>query len=288
MKTKSLLSVTIILIFVVISCKKQMPDSPIVRPNDSTVISEVIYLDTTALPSPDTLGFVTYRYDVSKRLTSKVVTEGVIPDQYISTYKYIYSGTDTLPFKVTTVRVQPLSDIAYDTLLLFYNPQGIVIEDSFIEYFDPSTSATRTTRHFVITVGNVYQQTTEYDYYSGAVQSDIFKNFYQLIQNGNISTQIDTVATGQYNQYYFLYDDKINPLYKNAIHYPIFFPEHLFYEDPQPKNNITSVNQYQYGVGNYQFDYLFVYNENDLPLELEGEVSVGVKDGTVVRYFYTN
>lgn len=104
---------------------------PAVLPqSDSVYLDKMVYVNISASGIVDTGGITYYSYDNSKRVTKLLITEkagGTYTDNY--TYKYFYTGTDTLPYRC--LGYMPATASSSDTLDTYYTYAGSIrVKDS--------------------------------------------------------------------------------------------------------------------------------------------------------------
>ena len=268
-----ILSALAIIIFT--SCQKETsiengtsPASPpIPSSNDSILLSKYIELDTTSLPTFDTLSITLFYYDNLKRNTSINLLEyqnGIVSNyQYYSVF--YYSGNDTVPYKKTVITPNFLpSDPGYlnDTCYYFYTNSKLESDSSIsTSIFSPSTTVNR----YTYNANGIIHYST---YYAGGVTTETYPIYLQRTA-GNITSQRDTPSVSLIKNFVYLYDTHPNPFSKtqNKIaidnRFPFYYME-TFPEEVFEKNNVTEVNQLE-GTYNFHYRHFYEYKSNGYP-----------------------
>ena len=267
----SYLFVITISILAIVSCQREVDDTinRTTNPNsnDSNYIIQYVEIDTTAAPGSDTMNKYDFYYDNAKRISGYLLTEyNYNPDmKSYSEVKYYYNGTDTLPFKTAT-RIQ--DGLSYlDTTFHTYS-NGKISSDSVIFYRENNHELLYThTSSFSPSGSNVFYKYRRVNYLLGSPNVTVDSGLVNIIRTGNnISTQTSPsgVLFGDYSK--FTYDNKINPLYRIDIHYPLMG----FSEFDAEKNNFLS---YENGLdpSNLYSHYIisYHYRSDGYPLTLK-------------------
>jgi len=259
-----------------------------VEDND-TLLSEIVDIDVDDLGQVDT-AYIKYQYDNEKRVTGYTNMDGDGGDTTIETY--FYSGSNTLPFKAISIFSDgDPSELEYDTSYLTYNNSGLIIEDSG-SYFFPEAGYTPYIEKDIYTINANYISEADITYNYGSdpvTSSDTVKyNYYQTLQNGNIVFETLSI-NDDIDTFNFSYDSTINPIYKASLHYPVYFEEHLFFDDPQPKNNMTYENQVTPSLDElYGFTTKYLYKTNHLPSAAVLKELYASPEYGITQYYYTH
>lgn len=222
-----LLSIVVLNLFVLLnSCQKEvmgkLEDDPVVNVADSTLVWKYVEVDTTLPSGSDTTEWFYFNYDSLKRISRIYNIEGTNIPLTITT-DFFYNGSDTLPFKTVEISREG-ADAYVDTCFYTYNSNGLVIKDSSVYYdfvtFEPLY---RTINKFTITGDNVavYHREDEYDGTLFNILTEQTGNASIVRQNGNISEQVSTGTVINDLYYKINYNNKINPLYRADLHYPV-------------------------------------------------------------------
>ncbi|MEO7620472.1 MAG: hypothetical protein ABIT05_12225 [Chitinophagaceae bacterium] len=265
------------------SCKKTSTFIPGPTTNDSTVLTSMFYLDTTQAPVGDTLGKFLFSYDATKRLINfkehinRAHTNAL---SFTTEFKFLYSGTDTLPEKVyiTTSNYinYPTISSSYDTVFLFYQ-NGKVIKDSAFY-----TGITNVVNINIIDLKKVNNTSWYYTYRRGGDPVTTLNTFHSYAnwQNDNLMESIDSVydgvgSWGKTKSFQFSYDNHPNPLRKAFYLFPLhiniagyfspnFGPFVMTYLGNSSSNNVTFQN-YTNSSGTEIALWEYSYASNGLP-----------------------
>src|SRR4030095_6514459 len=220
----------ILIALVVVSCQRQ-PDNSL-PPNsnngnnnngnnnnppssDSTVLWKYIEIDTTLAPGSDTLDKTVFFYDNMKRLDHYYSYDFYVPDTTIVTYSY--QGSDTLPYKITSVYHETELDL--DTDYYAYN-NGIVAWDSSLHHtrwnISPEERESAILRTYQDHGNTTTILETTYDILPASTWSchstiEVSKTYV----GGNIAEEqyVNSGCLGGSFSRQWTYDNKVNPFY---------------------------------------------------------------------------
>ncbi len=270
---------SIITLFVVIfsSCQKDFSvenniNNDLTTITDSSYVDKIVYIDS----SGTRLDSLMYNYDIQKRLIS------IFDSSSSSNYNiknFLYSGNDTLPFKVVETNKTISSGFFKTTKYFSYNTIGLLIKDSCIRIFQPSDTSVRVGNYtyngnkiFGITYDTGFSQKT---IWVDTATLDIAKNIVfskrkKIFDLNNFSSYPDSSKSK------ITYDNKIGAFAKFKQFAHDIFPngETSFFEIGQ-NNNVLIMDEYiYYGFFTYPYTYdfnaLYVYNINGLPKQISG------------------
>jgi hypothetical protein len=248
---------------------------------DSTLIREIIRLDTTRARGQDTMARIFFNYDSDDRLVKVIaVGYGLTPAPgNVFEHELQYAGNDTLPKLFITkywgdfTRYPSQPNDYRDSLFLYYTGDKIM-KDSFL-YHNAFTTAVITTYtelqpgHFKININEKFR--------SGAYYNDRGNYHVYITRQGNNYAEMkDTVpffGGPVPRKLNLTFDSKPNPLKRVALHYPFYrnfyFDGYVsdivpYYLTNMNENNIMSMNSWSLPspiIFNFSFDYL----NNGLP-----------------------
>lgn len=208
--------------------------------NDSIYVSQYVELDTTEPSGFDTSFKYLFAYDGQKRITT--IKEynyftGTTSLDEITTENYFYTGSDTLPYKLIILYADGSNILqGSDTVFLEYDNAGLVKTDS-LRTTDFSGTHVMSV-HYTPLSGGKYKLSG-----LGLTYDSIIIN--QTTINGNITGEtINYYNGGTMSSSLGLaraYDNKPNPFYRIAIHYPTAFNfSHTYFANEQ-KNNYAEL-----------------------------------------------
>jgi hypothetical protein len=277
-----LLGVAILLLFVS-SCQKEINwgvSSGAVE-NGGTILSKYVELDTTLPSGQDTTSVYTFAYDNLKRIKRIYQVKNFQGSSIYYTTDFFYNGTDDLPYK--TIELDKESETYVDTSFYTYS-NGLVRSDSSINYSLGSNEFLFTNViSFIVNGSSVFTKLKSFNSFSAYEDSATLTI---TRQNGNIISQQDPDNTINYSMQ-LTYDNKVNPLYKADIHYPIFY-EHLFNSFGAQKNNKTEKTDFWTSSGTQShFKFFYTYRSDGYPLTV---AKIDLLDASQSRkglFFYT-
>lgn len=284
---KYLIGLLCVTIFFFASCQKEFTESetiPVIpAQDDSTLLSMYIELDTTEIAPLDTVLKKQYYYDNARRnIGIDFILGGTGPD-YITKSYFFYNADDTLPFKriFITPLVPDTSEFYVNNITFYFYENSILISDSTI-HGSPHNKRILA-NHYLYSTGRIINVYTSYDLNSTSAFTQRDTIYLQRI-NGNISNQINNLATGAKLTFEYVYDDHPNPFYKTAESYiyPFYFLE-TFTEEVYEKNNAVEINQL---VNNFNFKCLYEYKANGYPKVVRFYDSNGLISDSKGVYFY--
>ena len=268
------------------ACQREV-DPGFLRPanpndsHDSIYLKQYTKLDTTLPSGSDTLLRSMISYDAQKRVI--MISEYDFIFNELTVINYFYSGSDTLPYKTVMNYGDFISD--YRDTSFFTYTNGIVSRDSTIT-FDITNNTFFDTRVKIFTPSgnNTFIQSRGYFGYPPITPAYQWNGaMLQTRVNGNLTRQDDTstynVKHSIRDHYEADYDNKINPLYRVTIHYPIN-------DFDTQKNNITEEKAWD-GPGVFQIHtkYNYIYRNDGYPLSVtETDVINGDKLKSVFTY----
>jgi hypothetical protein len=266
----------------IFSCKKHKDDA---NDSGSALVSKVMLWD--AAQRQKAIQIVDFKYDSLNRITEIVYSSGdsvngAINSSIVRTNKCFYNGSETNPYKTIGFKI-PLGYPSGD-MYRYYNNSGVLTADS--------TGATRTNpgyykREFAWFSDKII--TTHNNTYSGSLRQTKDTMFI----DGNNITGYNTTLTGDFEEYRFKYDDKINPLSKlNIAAFTVVDgTDGLdgFVAPGYCKNNITetvkkSVKILVNGTSTTTTTtaFMYTYNNKGLPIER----FVFANKSTITKYYY--
>lgn len=293
-------SFVLLAFFLFSSCSKEADsgrNEPVIH--DSTLVKELIKVDTVRTPGQDTLVKNQFVYDSKDRLAKVLVLGyGLNPlPSNIFELEYVYSGNDTLPGKYINKYwsdinrySSSLPDYA-DTLYLFYAGNRIIKDSLF--YHTSTNIAVVTT--FTETNTDQFRVQIKEVYRSGAFYSDRGTFRIHIVrQGGNIIEMRDTIpffGGPQARKINFTFDNRINPLKKTSLNFPFYrnyyfdgyVPDFIpYFLTDNNSNNILSMTRHYSATTSTSFQYKYDYFNTGLPSMLR---TIGVRGyNEIFRY----
>ena len=264
---RKLITLFVLTIAICCSCQKELSNSNdnIVPNSDSGHLKMIIGLDTTQVAPNDTLYRFDVQYDNAGRVSQQSMTDYYSGVQEVFwTTKYVYSGSDNLPFQATDITTESAYTY-HDTDYYQYNTPARALT------YDSSVSLTITPTTQLSSYAFMYSYlpagvlVTRNDYTNNIFQSSYSYIVHITKVNGNIIHQVDTIPY-PYGSHTFdaSYDDHPNPL--TLIH-PLDDPylsdggDYLLFAQP---NNVTDmVADNSSSVAHLQITY--TYNATGYP-----------------------
>ena len=272
------------------SCQREIESSfeRTTNNNDSIYLKEFVELDTTLAPGSDTVARARFFYDTEKRVTMYTDEDYRWGPQFTEVTRYFYNGSDTLPYKAVVNYSDFVNDYS-DTIFLFYN--GVVVaKDSTITH-DITNNVFWGTAVIVFTPNgnNTFIQSRAYN--NPQPSSPDFQWSGMIMQtrvNGNITQQDDTTtASVVYTDrlhHQVSYDNKINPIYRTQIHYPI-----INGYKHQHKNNTIEARAWDIPGQFEDHDrYDYIYRSDGYPLSVTITNVLNPASKSKAVYIYTD
>ncbi len=284
--SKAVCCFVMIALVIFCSCRKETSsDQRRNNGHDSTLISEMIKLDTVRPSGQDTLVRFLFRYDTRDRL-AKILVPGYglnpVPGT-IFELEYLYSGNDTLPKTYinkywSDINQYPSFPPDYaDTLYLFYSGNTIV-KDSLLYHTSFNTAKITTfnqvsSGHYRVNVKEVFRSGA---FYSSRGPYDV----YVTKQGENIIEMRDTVpffGGPLSRRINFTYDNKVNPFKRVALRYPFYsnfyFDGYVadfipYFLTDLNANNMLSLSRHYPSIPSSAFQFKYDYLDNGLPSEV--------------------
>lgn len=291
MKSGNLLWLFIFSIVICSSCQKEasFTTTRAAGSNDSIYLEKVVELDTTLPTGLDTIFKTEFFYDGSKRILRLFETDFInnLSQKIFTEKKYYYNGADTLPFKTTEI-VTDGPVVYYDTSFYTYR-NGYVSRDSVILYRQNNLGLLATSTQAYSPRGtNVMVHIRFVDYNAGLPPQVFVDSGNVLISfsGENIASQSGPAGIVNEEFYQNTYDNKINPLYRVDIRYPVYGGYNGAIGS-QPNNPLTEkigaspgslINHY---VSNYS------YRSDGLPLIKRTTDLLDPSFASKLFYFYT-
>ena len=300
-KNLSLLTISFLSVFVLMSCKKTSSSSGNNGGNNpnGSVLTMSIQLDTLKVSGEDTLYKEIYLYDNSNRLVSATQYQynGTDGSYVGNAYEHFsYTGTNAKPYKSVST---PLSGAALDSTVEYYtfDNAGNVSQVKEINY--PTSGNDSTIVSFVNTA-TIFR--IENSYTSGTITGRDTTYFQSTLNNGNVLTSAFRDGGILYFYAGITYDSHKNPfaplvLVANIRRGPISEDGYFGGGFAVSSNNVTGYNAtysdpyttpvtYPYSTSS------FVYNSNDYPVSYRyvsyDDVDINVKAAGVRYFYYSN
>lgn len=293
-----------------ISCQQELsfdpgtnnPQQP-VNTNDSILLSQLIYLDTTVASPNDTVSLDIYTYN-SRKLVN-----------YIESYSYnggprrlalkkffFYNSTDTVPYKVTHIAYLGNAPITIDTFHFYYqyNAQGIIVYDSLLSVLSPGPGVgTSISRYYTLAPDKVRRNTNYYSPPPNPTPGSYYTDYRYIFSGTNITAQVTQTSpptnSMPYDSIIVTYDNHPNPI-RNAENDHQFTVGYSDGVNAYQNNNFTtfyskSIDPISYLVDEYRLSFTYQYNANGYPVKAVITDLLGTGTyplGNKVIYKYTN
>ena len=281
-----------------ISCQKEI-SSPILTPippvvaGDSTLIRLIVGLDTTKSAPFDTVYKSTLYYDNLKRTSNYYLMDfnntGVVVDTFVNT-KYLYAGTDTLPFKSTTITHDASIYMDTDYLTFSAPPRNLIYDSTLNKDTNPSyPDINGDVRKYSYHPNSI--SLSDLTYTNGIYQGITTYSVWQTKSNGNVISQIDTLPYGVIENFSQTFDTKPNPLNLHFQEPNLFFgTDYLIVPSVNNCTEMNSTSTDNSGTVQVQH-YKYFYSYNSLGYPIEARVlnvgSTTPRPINKIKYFYT-
>ncbi len=270
-----------ILLVYATGCNTDVEENPPTA--DSTLLKEMISLDTTQTVGLDTMGRTFFVYDAQERL-SKIIAAGYAltrTPQVIVEYELQYTGNNPVPRLFIGKHWNNAADYIsqpadYKDSLYFFYSNGRIVKDSLLYNTSLTTAITTTYTEAQPNRISIHSYET---FRTGAYYADRGTYKVYLTKQGNNITELkDTIpffGGPMPRKLNLVFDNKVNPFKKIALPYPIYqnayfdgyvsfiLPYYLYNSND---NNILSMESNRNSatppiIFNYGYDYL----NNNLP-----------------------
>lgn len=297
---RTLFAFLVPVLVVLVSCQPELNTAPgdnipVPPGNDSILLSELVYLDTTRTAPNDTVDVTIYRYNSQKQVsyTEYYHFNNGVRDYALKT-SFFYNGTDTAPYKKTAVSYSgnPPYISATEHSFYQYNAQGITIYDSIAitntsSYFIKDSFSLIAPDHIRrYTVDNYFTPPGPYytDYFYVFSGENIVTQVTRDTPSGHLPTHDSMVAT---------YDNHPNPIRKAENDHQLTIGGSYGFNAYQ-RNNFTalycrSTDPRNSNVTEYKAGFTYEYNINGYPVKAIITNLLGTyPSGNKIIYRYTN
>jgi hypothetical protein len=258
-------AIILLLIIILTSCRKTNTGGT--SSTNAPLLKQYVILDTNSTIPNDTLVFLDFTYDNSKRITQMLHYEYPNPSYVLTlveSFSFFYNNADTLPYKLVVFENENGTSGTNTVYYSYAGTSNTITEDSTVSPSLVITNKYAYTNNTVIRNQAIVR--------NGTLSDSYIDTFYQTRSNGNIISQLDTLYhNGQtiIQSFTYQFDNHPNPLYKT---YPpvAVLEEDGLNESPQQKNNYTSVNEYSSNNGSTDVTnslYSFSYSSNGYPVK---------------------
>ena len=235
---------------------------------DSTLLRKYVELDLGMPSGSDTGMVITISYDDLKRVKRVEENDHSSTLPFIMTTDYFYNGTDTLPYKTAWWAIE--DTYVYRDTTFYWYANGVVTKDSSVG--GTGTHKSIDIQTFAVSANKVMVYRSDKDY-EGALlvyTSEVYDTITFRKQNGNIAEETSVIDDVSYKRYRaMVYNDKPDPFFKTAIHYPVLYmginsygQRNLWTDEVWGYDAATPVRQYRLN---------YTYRRDGYPLTITGE-----------------